>query len=167
MTLANAWFRAKPSCCERCGGESLRYARESECPEGEKVQVNALWVCQDCGHCFAVPVSRKHAVYVLLGGLILIAIGTGTLVSIVVSGAGFQASLFKALFASGLISGGAVWTRRGWILAGQAWGRARRKALAGRGEPGCPQCGYDLRGNDSGACPECGAENEWGSGTDG
>jgi hypothetical protein len=41
-----------------------------------------------------------------------------------------------------------------WLIS--TWRRRRRqrlRALRGR----CPACGYDLRGNNSGACPECGS----------
>ena len=40
------------------------------------------------------------------------------------------------------------------LPAARLWLSRRRRKRALKGE--CPRCGYDLKGNVSGACPECG-----------
>jgi hypothetical protein len=59
------------------------------------------------------------------------------------------AALFIAAFATVVL--GALWNVY-FFAAGTTARRRRRWDEEGR----CPDCGYDLRENQSGVCPECG-----------
>jgi hypothetical protein len=57
-----------------------------------------------------------------------------------------------AFGAMGLVVYGIVVAIPYFVAEGLRWRQARRRERLGL----CVECGYDLRGNESGVCPECG-----------
>lgn len=71
---------------------------------------------------------------------------------------GFQV---LAALASYVVYFSLSWTAVAWVLFRleiPVFRRAVTEVLRARGEPRCPECGYDLQGLEKLRCPECGHE---------